>query len=235
VLLTTFITPIALLSDYTNFNYNLKYFLISFLLLETFQILAFIVLDLLLFYIYFESVLPLLFIVIVLFGHGKDRFRSAYLLFLYTLAGSLPMLLAILAIYNHLGSTDFSLLSLYEINLDSQKLLWLSLSFSKRDMTSRIIHKNKNTLNLLERFSKSNKNYLPENKNCKDLVIYGKFLESTTNYPRYTSIVRHMVNIPSHLNSIILGILLSDGHLFINKNGNTLLTLKQTIKNFEFL
>lgn len=125
VLLTTFITPIALLSNYTNIKDNLKYFLISFLLLETLQILAFIVLDLLLFYIYFESILPILFIVIVLFGHGKDRFRSAYLLFLYTLSGSLPMLLAILVIYNYLGSTDFSLLSLYEINLDSQKLLWL--------------------------------------------------------------------------------------------------------------
>jgi NADH-ubiquinone oxidoreductase chain 4 len=125
VLLTTFITPIALLSNYMDIKDNLKYFLISFLLLETLQILAFIVLDLLLFYIYFESVLPILFIVIVLFGHGTDRFRSAYLLFLYTLAGSLPMLLAILTIYNHMGSTDFSLLSLYEINLDSQKLLWL--------------------------------------------------------------------------------------------------------------
>jgi NADH-ubiquinone oxidoreductase chain 4 len=125
VLLTTFITPIALLSNYTTIKNNLKYFLISFLLLETLQILAFVVLDLLLFYIYFESVLPILFIVIVLFGHGKERFRSAYLLFLYTLAGSLPMLLSILVIYTYLGSTDFSLLSLYEINLDSQKLIWL--------------------------------------------------------------------------------------------------------------
>jgi hypothetical protein len=102
-------------------------------------------------------------------------------------------------------------------------------------MTSRIIHKNKNTLNLLERFSKSNKYYLPENKKCKDLVIHGQILRSTTNYPRYTSIVRHMVIIPFHLDSIIVGILLSDGHLFINKSGNTLLTLKQKIKNFEFL
>jgi NADH-ubiquinone oxidoreductase chain 4 len=112
-----------LLSNYRNIKDNLKYFLISFLLLETVQILAFIVLDLLLFYIYFESVLPILFLVIILFGHGENRFRSAYLLFLYTLAGSLPMLLAILVIFNYLGSTDFSLLSLYEINLDSQKLL----------------------------------------------------------------------------------------------------------------
>lgn len=56
VLLTTFITPIALLSNYTNINKNLKSFLIAFLLLETLQICAFVSLDLLLFYIFFESV-----------------------------------------------------------------------------------------------------------------------------------------------------------------------------------
>lgn len=125
VLLTTFVTPIALLSNYTNITNNLKLFLISFLVLETLQICAFVSLDLLLFYIFFESVLPILFIVIVIFGHGKDRFRSAFLFFLYTLAGSLPMLLSILVLYSYIGSTDFQLISLYEISLDSQKLLWL--------------------------------------------------------------------------------------------------------------
>jgi len=125
VLLTTFVTPIALLSNYTNINKNLNIFLISFLLLESLQICAFVSLDLLLFYVFFESVLPILFIVIIIFGHGNDRFRSAFLLFLYTLAGSLPMLLSILVIYSYIGSTDFQLISLYEINLDSQKLLWL--------------------------------------------------------------------------------------------------------------
>ncbi len=125
VLLTTFVTPIALLSNYTNINKNLKVFLISFLLLESLQICAFVSLDLLLFYVFFESVLPILFIVIIIFGHGNDRFRSAFLLFLYTLAGSLPMLLSILVIYSYIGSTDFQLISLYEISLDSQKLLWL--------------------------------------------------------------------------------------------------------------
>ena len=68
VLLTTFVTPIALLSNYTNITKNLKLFLISFLLLETLQICAFVSLDLLLFYIFFESVLPILFIVIVIFS-----------------------------------------------------------------------------------------------------------------------------------------------------------------------
>lgn len=125
VLLTTFVTPIALLSNYTNINKDIKLFLISFLVLETLQICAFVSLDLLLFYIFFESVLPILFIIIVIFGHGKDRFRSALLFFLYTLAGSLPMLLSILLIYSYIGSTDFQLISLIDISLDSQKLLWL--------------------------------------------------------------------------------------------------------------
>src|ERR1700677_41527 len=137
VLLTTFITPIALLSNYTNVNNNLKIFLISFLMLETLQICAFVSLDLLLFYIFFESVLPILFIVIVIFGHGINRFRSAFLFFLYTLAGSLPMLLCILLIYSFVGSTDFQLISLSEISLEYQKILWLSLPFSKEILTSR--------------------------------------------------------------------------------------------------
>jgi NADH-ubiquinone oxidoreductase chain 4 len=125
VLLTTFVTPIALLSSYTNVTKNLKFFLISFLILETLQICAFVSLDLLLFYIFFESVLPILFIVIILFGHDENRFRSAFLFFLYTLAGSLPMLLCILLIYSYLGSTDFQLISLTDISLEYQKILWL--------------------------------------------------------------------------------------------------------------
>ena len=125
VLLTTFVSPIAVLSNYSNINNNLKYFLISFLLLETLQIGVFIVLDLLLFYIFFESVLPILFLIIIIFGSGEPRIRSALLLFLYTLTGSLFMLLAILQIYSYVGSTDFQIISLSEINLDSQKFLWL--------------------------------------------------------------------------------------------------------------
>ena len=530
VLLTTCITPIALLSNYKNIYKNLKYFLISFLILETLQIALFVVLDLFLFYIFFESVLPILFIIIIVYGSGVNRIRSALLFFLYTLAGSLFMLLAILQIYSYVGSTDFQFLSLNEISLESQKILWLSVSFSKRNfsyvlykpfntikisqswrsylfssnqkivltnryfqseskdiqfkinpvkiyenadvskldvisenknksgvyrwlnlltgksyigssvnltkrfydyynlshldkrkknsiiyssllknghsnfkleileycdksivrekeinyiillkpeynilnneglgythseegykstpvyrhsdltrtkiseaafnrkenqsirsvnlpklsevfkqssklqvhltsltlrnsykveitnidtnitnsydsvrraaealncshntikkystkqkilknkyqikilcptgknvekditknMTSRIIQKNKNTLNLFERFPRTNKNYLPNNNKCKDIVIYGSNLTSTVNYPRYNSIIRHMVHIPSNLYSIILGVLLSDGWLYINKSGNTLLGFKQSINKSEF-
>src|SRR5882757_8040663 len=126
VLLTTFLTPIALLSNYNNITENIKTFLISFLILETLQICLFTVLDLFLFYIFFESVLPILFIVIIVYGSGKARIRSALLFFLYTFSGSLFMLLAILQIYSYIGSTDFQLISLYEISLDSQKILWLA-------------------------------------------------------------------------------------------------------------
>ena len=123
VLLTTFITPIALMSNYSNIDKNLKHFLIAFLVLETLQILTFVALDLLLFYIFFESVLPILFIIIIVYGSGANKVRSALLLFLYTLLGSLPMLLSILSIQSIVGSTDFLYLSLLDINLDSQKIL----------------------------------------------------------------------------------------------------------------
>ena len=68
-------------------------------------------------------VLPILFILILVFGHGEDRFRSAFLFFLYTLAGSLPMLLSILLIYSYVGSTDFNLIS--NISPDFQKILFI--------------------------------------------------------------------------------------------------------------
>ena len=126
ILLTTFITPIALLSNHTTITNSLKYFLISFLLLESLQLLAFLALDLLLFYVFFESILPILFTVIVLYGSGEKRIRSAYLLFLYTLAGSLPMLLSILTIYSFTGTTDYQLISISPtISLEYQKIIWI--------------------------------------------------------------------------------------------------------------
>lgn len=139
VLLTTFITPIALLSSHNEIEKNLKFYLVCILLLETLQIAVFVALDLLIFYIFFESVLIPLFLIIGVWGAGEARIRAAYLLFLYTLFGSLFMLLAILQIYNLLGSTDYNLLSMTEISLESQKILWLNLSFSKNVLTSNSI------------------------------------------------------------------------------------------------
>ena len=126
VLLTTFITPIAIFADFKNITHNTKYFYISLLILEALQIAVFVVLDLFLFYIFFESVLPVLFILIIVYGSGANRTRSGLLFFLYTLAGSLFMLLAILQIYSNVGSTDFQVLSLVDISLESQKVLFLA-------------------------------------------------------------------------------------------------------------
>jgi NADH-ubiquinone oxidoreductase chain 4 len=221
VLLTTFITPICLLSNWTDITEKIKYFLISFLILETLQIAVFVVLDLLLFYIFFESVLIPLFIIILTWGASTSRIRAAFLLFLYTLFGSLFMLLAIMTIYHYLGSTDFQLISLTEISLESQKWLWLSPSFSKRDMTNRLIHSSNSTLNT--------------RRECKSLVVYMSTtsMDSTLKYKGFTSRLREMCKIPVHLHSIIVGVLLSDGWLYKNKSGKTLLALKQT--NFEYL
>jgi NADH-ubiquinone oxidoreductase chain 4 len=130
VLLTTFITPICILSNWDNIKHSLKYFLMSFLLLETLLIAVFVVLDILLFYIFFESVLIPLFLIVGIWGGSSTRVRAAYLLFLYTLFGSLFMLLAFLVIYYNVGSTDFNVVSLSEINTDSQKLLWLAIFIS---------------------------------------------------------------------------------------------------------
>nr|UEK25951.1 NADH dehydrogenase subunit 4 [Mutinus fleischeri] len=236
ILLTTFITPICLLSNWIDIKDKIKYFLISFLILETLQIAVFVVLDLLLFYIFFESVLIPLFLIILTWGASQAKIRAAYLLFLYTLFGSLFMLLAIITILFYLGSTDFQLISLSEISLESQKWLWLSPSFSKRDMTSRVIPDIIDSEpSLLKRFPGSNKKYLPSNTSCKEIVIYGSNLCTTVNYPPYTSIVRYMVEIPSNLNSIIVGLLLSDGWLFKNNAGNTLLGLKQSMFNSTFV
>jgi heme/copper-type cytochrome/quinol oxidase subunit 1 len=111
---------------------------------------------------------------------------------------------------------------------------WLSFSFSKRNMTSRIINKNNNTLNLLNRFARSNRNYLPNNNKCKELVVYGSNLQSTVKYPPYTSIVRYMVKIPHTFYPLLVGLIISDGWLQINKVGNTRFFFKQSTDKLEY-
>lgn len=126
VLLTTFISPICLLSNWDNLKFGYKYYFIAFLLMETMLIAVFVVLDLMLFYIFFEAVLIPMFLVVGIWGGSITRIRAAFLLFLYTLAGSLFMLLAIMVIYYNVGSTDFTIISLSEISFESQKILWLA-------------------------------------------------------------------------------------------------------------
>lgn len=130
VLLTTFTMPICILASWENVKHNIKSYMIAFLILESLLIAVFVVLDLLLFYVFFESVLIPLFIIVGVWGASADRIRASFLLFLYTLFGSLFMLLAFLVIFYHVGSTDFEVLSLADISFESQRWLWLAIFLS---------------------------------------------------------------------------------------------------------
>ena len=122
VLLTTTITPIALLSNWKSINENVRSYLIIILLLETLLLAVFLVLDILLFYIFFESILPPLFILIGLFG-SSNKVRASFYLFLYTLLGSLFLLLSILTMSSIMGTTDFD--ALYKTNFNYSTQLFL--------------------------------------------------------------------------------------------------------------
>lgn len=133
VLLTCLLMPIVLLismkNEARNDMNNLKTFIILILLLEALLIGVFLVLDLWLFYILFESILPPLFIYIGIFG-SKNRIKAAYYLFLYTLGGSLTMLLSFLAILHITGTTDFIILSDSLIDFQLQKILFWGIFIS---------------------------------------------------------------------------------------------------------
>lgn len=122
ILLTTIIMPISLLSNWTSISENVKSYVIIILLLETLLLAVFLVLDILLFYIFFESILPPLFLLIGLFG-SSNRVRASFYLFLYTLLGSLFLLLAILTMSSIMGTTDFD--ALYKTNFNYFTQLFL--------------------------------------------------------------------------------------------------------------
>ena len=114
VLLTTIIIPISLLSNWNSINTKIKPFLTIILLLETLLLSIFLVLDGLLFYVFFESILPPLFVLIGMFG-SADKVKASFYLFLYTLLGSLFMLLSILKISNLVGYTQYD--AVYKSNI----------------------------------------------------------------------------------------------------------------------
>jgi NADH-ubiquinone oxidoreductase chain 4 len=126
VLITTLITPIALLSNWKSIGSNLKSYFIIILLLETLLLGVFIVLDVFLFYVLFESILPPLFILIGLFG-SKEKVRASFYLFLYTLAGSLFLLLAILTMSSLMGTTDYDGLFKTIFNINTQNFLFCGI------------------------------------------------------------------------------------------------------------
>ncbi len=125
VILTTFITPLCILSVNNTVKSRLRDFLIAILVMESFMIGVFCALDLFVFYLFFEAGLIPMFLIIGIWG-GPRRVYSAFKFFLYTLLGSVLMLVAIISIYWITGTTD--VIKLYDLGIDTkyQNLLWLA-------------------------------------------------------------------------------------------------------------
>ncbi|MBL6840775.1 MAG: NADH-quinone oxidoreductase subunit M [Pelagibacterales bacterium] len=125
VILTTFLMPFCILASFESIKVSLKEYLIAFLILETLMIGVFCSLDLILFYLFFEGGLIPMFLIIGIWG-GERRVYSTFKFFLFTLAGSVFMLLAIIAIYIEAGTTDIVYLLQYDIDPSLQYIFWLA-------------------------------------------------------------------------------------------------------------
>jgi len=125
IILTTFITPLCIIAVNNNITNKLKDFLVAILVMESLMIGVFCSLDLVIFYLFFEGGLIPMFLIIGIWG-GERRVYSAFKFFLYTLLGSVLMLIAIISIYWMTETTDVE--KLYEIGINSkyQNLLWLA-------------------------------------------------------------------------------------------------------------
>jgi len=126
VLLTTLLVPLCLLGSWHSVKVYVKEYMIAFLVMEALLIIVFCILDLLLFYVFFESVLIPMFLIVGVWGSRERKVRAAYMLFLYTLIGSVLMLLAILLMYSIAGTTDYQVLLTTPFNESLQKLLWIA-------------------------------------------------------------------------------------------------------------
>ncbi|MBT7355928.1 MAG: NADH-quinone oxidoreductase subunit M, partial [Rhodospirillaceae bacterium] len=125
VLLTTLLTPICILASWKSVTERVKEYMIAFLIMETMMIGMFAALDLVVFYIFFEAVLIPMFLIIGVWG-GKRRVYAAFKFFLYTLLGSVLMLLALLAMYHDAGTTDIPTLMNHTFPAGLQTWLWLA-------------------------------------------------------------------------------------------------------------
>ena len=125
VLLTAFLMPICIVASWRSIEKRVGEYMIAFLVLETLMIGVFVALDLVLFYLFFEGGLIPMFLIIGVWG-GKNRVYAAFKFFLYTLIGSLLMLLAIMAMYWTVGTTDIVTLLHTSFPASMQKWLWLA-------------------------------------------------------------------------------------------------------------
>ncbi len=125
VILTTALMPICILASWTSIQKRVKEYMIAFLVLETLMIGTFSALDLVLFYLFFEGGLIPMFLIIGIWG-GQRRVYASFKFFLYTLAGSVLMLLAIMAMYWQAGTTDIPTLLRYNFPAGMQTWCWLA-------------------------------------------------------------------------------------------------------------
>ncbi|CAL1691739.1 NADH-quinone oxidoreductase subunit M [Brevundimonas subvibrioides] len=125
VLLTAFLMPICILASWKSIETRVVDYMIAFLVLETLVIGVFTSLDLFLFYIFFEGTLVPMFIIIGVWG-GANRIYAAYKFFLYTLLGSVLMLLAMLWMANEAGTTSIPELKTFAFSPQAQSVLWLA-------------------------------------------------------------------------------------------------------------
>ncbi|MCP4318838.1 MAG: NADH-quinone oxidoreductase subunit M [Hyphomicrobiales bacterium] len=127
VVLTAFLMPICILASWESVQYRVKDYMIAFLILETLVIGAFCALDIVLFYVFFEGGLIPMYLIIGVWG-GKRRIYAAFKFFLYTLVGSVLMLLAIMAMYWNAGTTSIPFM-LQEHSFPESMQIWLWLAF----------------------------------------------------------------------------------------------------------
>jgi NADH-quinone oxidoreductase subunit M len=125
VILTTFLMPLCILASWESIEDRVKEYMIAFLVLETLMIGVFCALDLVLFYLFFEGGLIPMFLIIGVWG-GARRVYASFKFFLYTLLGSVLMLLAIMAMYWHAGTTDIPTLLTHKFPAEMQRYLWLA-------------------------------------------------------------------------------------------------------------
>jgi len=125
VILTTFLMPFCILASWKSVSHSIKEYMIAFLVLEAFMIGVFTALDLILFYIYFEAGLIPMFLIIGVWG-GKRRVYASFKFFLYTLLGSVLMLLAMMTMYWEAGTTDIAVLLEHPFPPGMQTWLWLA-------------------------------------------------------------------------------------------------------------
>src|ERR1039457_3405179 len=132
VILTTFIMPLAVLSTWTAVEEKVKEYMICLLLLEVGMLGAFISLDLFLFYIFWELMLIPMYFIIGIWG-GKQKIYAAVKFFIYTMAGSVLLLVALITLYFlniKAGHQTFNITSLYDLKIDPAMQTWLFLAFA---------------------------------------------------------------------------------------------------------